>query len=374
MKSSEQLCWWKPVIGKDEGKNILQVLETGFINDGPVCRNFEIRIAELSNTDYAVAVTSGTTALYLSLLACGVGPGDEVVIPDVTFIATANAVTMTGATPVLVDIETDTLGLDPNLFEQAITSSTKAVIPVHISGRSAKITEIVAIAKRHQLFVVEDAAEALGFSKHNLAIGSQGDLGCFSFSPNKTITTGQGGMIITDNYKLYEKIIMLKDQGRPVRGTGGPDIHQTVGFNFKFTDIQAAMGMAQLDTLPYRLKRLKIAYQIYTSRLMQLELITFPGYAENSTLQWVDVIVENGRDDLCEYLDRNAIETRKFWLPLHRQKPYFDIDDKYTVSTVLCDKALWLPTSLDLSENNIIRVCDAIERWHCEKQKNKEKN
>ncbi|SVB90055.1 uncharacterized protein METZ01_LOCUS242909, partial [marine metagenome] len=174
---------------------------------------------------YAVGVTNGTSALFLALAALGIGHGDEVVVPDLTFIATANAVTLTGATPVLVDIDPATLTISPEAFEKAITAHTRAVIPVHISGRSADLPAIVAIAKEHGLAVVEDAAEAFASFHDGRALGTIGIAGCLSFSPNKTIMTGQGGMVLTDDEGLHLRLRELKDQGRPVRGTGGDDPH-----------------------------------------------------------------------------------------------------------------------------------------------------
>ena len=176
------------------------------------------------------------------------GVGDEVIVPDVTFIATANAVTLTGASPVLVDIDPRTLTLDPQRTERAITTRTKAIVPVHVSGRAADLGAIMDIAQRHGLLVVEDAAEAF-LSKHDgKCLGTFGIAGCFSLSPNKTVTTGQGGLVVTDDDRLHVRLRELKDQGRPVRGTGGDDAHDSVGFNFKFTNLQAAIGLGSSKT------------------------------------------------------------------------------------------------------------------------------
>src|SRR5207253_5319079 len=241
MSQDARIPWWQPRIGSEEGTRVLAVLDSEFINDGDVTSEFERRLAALAGCRHAVAVTSGTAALYLSLKAVGIGPGDEVVVPDLTFIATANAVTMAGATPVLADVDAKTLTLSTESFAQAITSRTKAVIPVHVSGRGADMDGITRIAAQHGLRVIEDAAEALGSFVRGLALGTIGDTGCFSFSPNKTITTGQGGAILTNDDQLHARLRALKDQRRPVRGTGGADLHPTVGYNFKFTNLQAAV-------------------------------------------------------------------------------------------------------------------------------------
>ena len=198
-----------------------EVIDSGFLNDGEVTTQFESQMAELLACKHVVATTSGTAAIFLALAGLGVGAGDEVIVPDVTFIATANAVTLTGAKPVLVDIDPAKLTLDPECTERAITARTKAIVPVHVSGRAADMDAILDIAKRHGLLVVEDAAEAL-LSKHQgRCLGTFGIAGCFSLSPNKTVTTGQGGLVATDDDRLHVRLRELKDQGRPVRAPEG---------------------------------------------------------------------------------------------------------------------------------------------------------
>src|SRR5436190_5128851 len=198
-----QVPWWLPQIENEEFSLVADVLKRNFVNDGEVTQRLEREIASLLQVKHAVAVTSGTTALYLSLKALGVGPGDEVIVPDITFIATANAVTMTGAKPVLTDIDPDTLCLSPDACGRAISQRTKAIMPVHVSGRAGTIIPILELAKARGLPVVEDAAEAL-LSMHNgKFLGTLGQAGCFSFSPNKTITTGQGGLIVTNDDDIY---------------------------------------------------------------------------------------------------------------------------------------------------------------------------
>src|ERR1700733_14306339 len=194
---TKPIPWWTPQIGPAEFSLVREVLESNYLNEGDVTAAFEARIAELVGATYAIAVTSGTTAIALSLMGLGIGPGDEVIVPDITFIATANAVALAGAKPGLVDIDPRTLNIDPEAVARAITARTKAIVPVHVSGRAADMRAIIAIATQHRLVVVEDAAEALMSSHEGKYLGTYGDAGCFSFSPNKTITTGQGGVIVT---------------------------------------------------------------------------------------------------------------------------------------------------------------------------------
>lgn len=212
--------WWRPQVGPLEYGLVRDVLDSNFLNDGDVTTRFERDIARLVGARHAVGVTSGTTAISLALTALGVGPGDEVVVPDMTFIATANAVTLAGATPVLVDVDPRTLTMSPEALARAITGRTRAIVPVHVSGRSADMDAIGAIALDHGLAVVEDAAEALMSARGGRMLGTIGAAGCLSFSPNKTITTGQGGMVLTNDDAVHARLRELKDQGRPVRGTG----------------------------------------------------------------------------------------------------------------------------------------------------------
>lgn len=357
--------WWSPLMGEREKELICQVVDAGFPNDGPFTEKFERQLAEFLGVKYAVAVTSCTTALYLSLTALGIGHGDEVLVPDITFIATANAVTMTGAKPVLVDVDKATFCIDPDSLENAITPKTRAVIPVHVSGRAANLDAISRLCLKHNLFLVEDAAEALGSLLQGKYLGTIGVTGCFSFSPAKTITTGQGGVVVTDSDELHGRLRELKDQGRPVRGTGGNDNHVSVGFNFKFTDLQAAMGLAQLEGLSYRLAKLRRHYEVYQDCLKDNPHLRLPGFdtASGECPQWVDAFVLSGRDELYEYLKSRNADCRKFWFPLHTQRPYLLDDEDFKSSIDVSKHSLWLPSSLNLSEEDVRQVAGFINEW-----------
>src|SRR3984893_13883627 len=241
-----RISWWSPEMTGSELALVKGVIDSDFLNDGEVTEEFARKIAKLVDAKFVVGVTSGTSAIYLSLVALGIGHGDEVIVPDITFIATANAVSMTGATPVLVDVDLSTLNLGVAAMEAGITSKTKAVVPVHISGRAADMKEILRVCGEHRVAVVEDAAEAFCSRHDGRHLGTFGQAGCFSFSPNKVITTGQGGVIVTNEEAIFHRLRELKDQGRPVRGTGGADTHDRIGFNFKLTNLQAAVGLGQL--------------------------------------------------------------------------------------------------------------------------------
>ena len=220
-----KIAWWEPRIEAEEPRLVAEVLESNFTNDGAVTSQFENAIAARLDVAHAVGVTSGTAALFLALKALEISHGDEVIVPDITFVASANAVTMTGARPVFVDVDPDSLNMSPEAIPAVITPNTKAIMPVHVSGRGANMVEIMAIADAYGLRVVEDAAEAFASRVDLGYLGGVGDMGCFSFSPNKMISCGQGGAVITDDSDLHRRLRQLKDQGRPVRGTGGDDAH-----------------------------------------------------------------------------------------------------------------------------------------------------
>ena len=353
-----------PEIGPEEYGRVKAVLDSNYLNDGDVTEEFERRIAGLVGAKYAISVTSGTAAITLALMGLDVRPGDEVIVPDITFVATANAVMLAGARPVLVDVNPRTLNLDSDGVARAITPRTKAIVPVHVSGRAAAMQELLAIAKRHGLSVVEDAAEAF-MSRHlGQYLGTLGHAGCFSFSPNKTITTGQGGMIVTDDEHLYIRLRELKDQGRPVRGTGGDDVHHSVGFNFKFTNLQAAVGLAQLSCLQPRLKRMRQIHEMYVAGLAGIEGIRLPGFQldKGESPQWTDAIIED-RDSLDSYLLTKNVHCRRFWFPIHSQAPYRQDDRLFPISTALSAHAIWLPSAFTLSDGDVNTVCGCIREF-----------
>jgi perosamine synthetase len=347
-----------------EHEALKAVIDANYLNEGDVTERFETELARRLGVTQVVTATSGTAAIFLSLAALGVGHGDEVVVPDLTFIATANAVTLAGATPVLADVDPRTLNLDPQAFERAITARTKAVVPVHVSGRGADMKAIIEIASQHGIAVVEDAAEAFMSRQGANYLGTLGITGCFSFSPNKTITTGQGGAIATNDAALASRLRELKDQGRPTRGTGGDDLHPAVGFNFKFTNMQAAIGLAQLTKLEERLARQKAIYRAYESALGALDGVRLPGFDINGgeIPQWTDAVIER-RAEFDRYLAEHGAGCRRFWFPLHTQAPYRKPDAQFPVAMDVGRRAIWLPSAFTMTETETERVCDLIRAF-----------
>jgi perosamine synthetase len=363
--ATRRIPWWQPETGAEERVRVLQVLASNYLNDGDVTTEFERRMAETLGARFGVAATSGTGAIFLALAAVGVGHGDEVIVPDITFIATANAVTLAGATPVFVDVDPRTLTIDPSSFERAIGPRTRAVVPVHVSGRAAAIEQILDIAGRRGVAVVEDAAEALRSRHRGRCLGTFGRAGCFSFSPNKTITTGQGGLVVTDDEALAVRLRELKDQGRPVRGTGGNDIHASIGFNFKLTNLQSAVGVAQLERLERRVARLADVYRVYRRGLDGIAGITLLPFDvdRGETPQWVDALADD-RDALVADLERQDIHCRPFWYPIHSQRPYRQADDGFPHAVAASARAVWLPSALSLTDEDIAVVCDRIRAFY----------
>ena len=365
MINTKTIPWWEPRMTGGEMARLQAVLDANYLNDGEVTTAFERELARLLGAKHVVAVTSGTVAIFMALVAAGVGAGDEVVVPDLTFIATANAVRLAGATPVLVDIDPRTLLLDPVAFAAAITPRTRAVVPVHVSGRGAHMAEILRTAKRHGIAVVEDAAEAFGSRQGGRSLGLLGAAGAFSFSPNKTITSGQGGAVATDDDAIAARLRELKDQGRPVKGTGGDDVHPALGFNFKFTNLQAAVGLAQLEALDERLARQRRNYEIYARELAGCAGIELPGFrlADGELPLWTDALAER-RDDLDRHLAKRGMGCRRFWFPIHTQAPYRSSDAAFPQAMRVAKRALWLPSAFTLTDDDIVSVSHAIREFY----------
>ncbi len=361
----KRIPWWLPEVGLEERRLINEVLDKNYVNEGEYATQLEQKIAARVGAKHGVVATSCTAAMFLALKACGIGHGDEVIVPDITFIATANAVDMTGATPVLVDVDPRTLTISIPAFEKAITARTKAVMPVHVTGRPAAMELLLPIAKAHNIQVIEDAAEALTGTYQGKYLGTIGKAGCFSFSANKTLSTGQGGIIVTDDEELAVKIRELKDQGRPVRGTGGDDLHNVIGYNFKFTNLQAAFGLGQFSRLDQHTARMKRNYEVYAAELQGITgFELYPcDLAGGSIPQWTDAKIER-RDELASFLRGFNIDCRNYWFPLHRQKAYPLSDDAFPNSTYLCQRSLWLPSGFNLTDEDVRTVCSRIKEFY----------
>jgi perosamine synthetase len=365
MKKNKILLAGPTINSKETLSLTKKVLHDNFPNEGKLAKLFESKISKLLKVKYVITATSGTVSIFLALKALGIKKGNEVIIPNVTFPATANAVMLAGATPVLVDIDKNSLLIDEECLLKKINKKTKAIIPVHVSGRGSNIGRILKIAKQKKLFVIEDAAESFMSKIKGKYLGTFGDAGCFSFAPNKIITTGQGGVVVTNNKKIYKNLCKLKDQGRIGPTTGGEDVYDSVGYNFKFTNLQAALGLPQLKTINNRIKILKKHYQFYQRNLKQNKNFKLIGFntKEGELPLWVDAY-SSKRNKLFEYLKKQNIICRYFWHPLNTCKPFKKSFSDFKNSKLLYGKLIWLPTSLRLTKKDLTKICFFINKFN----------
>ena len=319
---------------------------------------FEEAFAKCCGARYAVSCTSGTTALHLALATLGVGPGDEVIVPTFTMIATANAVTYCGGTPIFVDSEAETWNIDPARIEEKITPRTKVIMPIHTYGHPADMDAINEIARRHNLYVVEDAAEAHGADYKGRRCGSLADAACFSFYGNKIITTGEGGMITTDNPEIERIARNLHDHAFSDERHFW---HKYLGYNYRMTNLQAAVGLAQTERFDELVEMRRRNAMLYNSLLKDIPGITLPPekpWAKN--VYWMySIMVQDEfgltRDELREALAERGIETRTFFIPLHLQPIYYRRhgQERFPVAEELCRKGLYLPSASGLTKEEI---------------------
>lgn len=361
--TSDPISWWEPKLGAEVRDAVAQVLDDNYINDGPTTRAMETRLAEIAGVAYAVATPSCTVALALSLMAVGVGPGDEVIVPDVTFIATASAVRLTGADVRLVDVDRERLILNPEKTLQAIGVKTKAVIAVDFNGRSADYVALEAVCREHGLSLICDSAEALGSRNGDRYLGSFGNTGCYSFSGHKMIFGGQGGAVVTDDADIHTRLRDLRDHGRREDGPMDDVLYPVIGFNFKYPSLMAAVILSQLDDLEGRMAHARLRDQWYQELLGNCNGISFPGGSppEGEACLWADVYVDK-KEDLMVALQEANIGFRRFFVPLHRQEPYRQDDEAFPVAMESWEKGLWLPSATSLTQNQAERVAEVCHR------------
>jgi dTDP-4-amino-4,6-dideoxygalactose transaminase len=355
-----RINWWRTSFNNGEAEAITHAVGQECISQGPIVAEFERQLASYLGVPYVVATTSGSMALLLSLWSAGIGRGDEVIVPNRTWIATAHAPFLLGATVKLVDVEPERPIIDVGQIEKAITSRTRAIMPVHLCGRSADMRSINEIARRHKLVVIEDAAQAFGSRNADGFLGTQSDMGCFSLSVAKIISTGQGGFIATKSDENYRKLIAMRTHG--VGDTVNAD-WDLPGFNFRFTDILAAVGIVQLKLLPDRIEKVKAIYQRYAEGLTGLPFISLiPVDLENGE---VPVYVEalcDCRDELVAFLAAQGIQCRPFYPNLDRAR-YFNASVHFPKSEPFGKGGVYLPAGPDQSLENIRYVIAAFHRF-----------
>jgi perosamine synthetase len=356
MTLNAAIPWFEPVIEADDVAAVNAVVSRGFVNEGPEIRAFEEELCHYFGSAHAVATPSCTMALALALMAHGIGHGDSVLVPSVTFIGTASAVRLTGAEVVLVDVDPDTFVMDPAHARRRLKSNARAIIPVHLTGRSANMDELGTLCREKGLILIEDAAEALGSRNAHGFLGAQSVAGCFSLAPTKIITSGQGGFILTPSSEIHDQLIRLRDHGRLSRAS---DEHPVVGFNFKVTDMQGALARSQFTKLPARIARAREIDRRYENALAEVKEITRTPRPREGYLMWPD-FKSIYRDKIVDQLKRQGITLRPYWPALHRQPAYRDDPREFPGAEIACTQACWLPCSPNITDPQIDQVIYGI--------------
>lgn len=354
---------YRPFIGDTERANVADAVDSTWISSkGKYLDRFESEFPAYLGGRHGIATCNGTVALHLALAALGVGPGDEVIVPTFTYVASVNAITYTGATPVFIDSEPQYWNMDPALLEGLINERTRAIEVVHLYGHPTDMDPIIEIARRHGVPIIEDAAEAHGAKYRGRAVGTLGHAASFSFFGNKVVTTGEGGMVVTDDDDYAQRCRHLRGQGVSATQTYW---HDVVGFNYRMTNIAAAIGVAQLERIDDVLARKRHIAELYRERLTGIPGVTFQREAEWATAVWwmVSILVEpEQRDPLMRFLFENGVETRPFFYPAH-ELPMYPTEKTYPVAERLGASGINLPSFPELTEAEIDTVCGLIARF-----------
>jgi perosamine synthetase len=369
----------EPAIGREELAQVTACVKSGWISSqGKFLKELEDEFARYCGVRYGISTTNGTAALHLALAALSIGAGDEVLVPTFTMAATAFSVCYCGARPIFIDSEPETFSIDANRVsdylrrqEKKGALKVKAIIPVHLYGHPVDMDPLLEIARRYSLAVVEDAAEVHGAEYKGKKCGGLGDMGCFSFYANKLITTGEGGMVVTDNPRLADRARRLKDLAHDPRKRF---LHTELGFNYRMTNVQAALGIAQLKKIERHIQQKRWMAGEYGRRLLNIPGLTLPGeksWAKN--VYWMyGLLVEPEfgltRDQLMEFLKKNGVDTRSFFIPMHLQPVFSQGRLKakkggpFPVAEQIARKGLYLPSGLTLTETQIQQVCRQMKK------------
>lgn len=362
-----KIPWWTVQTAGTELNRLKEVLDSGYVNEGEVAAEFERQLREFFNVDNVVVTTSGTAALFLALKGAGIKHGDVVAVPNLTFIATASAVKLAGGEVLLLDVDPMTMTVSNEEVLRAKRSGAKAIIPVHVSGRSAWNEELRKLMYEGEMVVIEDAAEAMGSKDPHSGeyLGTMGFAGIFSFSPNKIVTTGQGGALLSNSMVVANLARTIKDQGRPTRGTGGADRHDFEGYNFKFTNLQSAVGLSQFELLEKRIEFLTELFVSYRASIVDCDhqrLLNFNTNRGEFPL-WPEMAFEE-KQLAVDKLELRGIGYRDIWHPLSTQKPYFS-SRPFPNSTMLSKNSIWLPSSFLLTNEQIDMISNTLKCELC---------
>lgn len=355
---------YTPDLSGNERDYVLECLDSTWISSkGKFIAEFEERFGQYIGSRYATTVSNGTVALHLALVALGIGPGDEVIVPTLTYIASANAVAYTGATPVFVDSEAASWQISPEDIRAKITPRTKAIMPVHLYGAACDMDAIMGIAREHNLLVVEDCAEAIGTLYKGRHVGTFGDIATFSFFGNKTMTTGEGGMVVTNDQTLHDRAVHFKGQGL---ATSRQYWHDVIGYNYRMTNICAAIGVAQMERVDSFLEGKRRVAQGYMDRLSGLGFTFQEEKADTRHSYWMmSLLVEDpaDRDPLRTWLGDRGVETRPLFYPVHTMPMYEKHFELHRVAEMLGWRGINVPSWPGLSDAQLDRICDDIRAF-----------
>lgn len=349
----------EPWIDYQEAIQLLRVVKNKYVTENKLTQEFENLIKNLTGSKHAISITNGSLALFAILKALNIGPGDEVIVPDLTFIATANSVLMTGAKPILCDINTNNWAIDPEKVEKLINKKTKAVIPVHLYGFAADLDQLRLITKKHNIFLIEDAAQGVGVLYNRKHVGTFGIAGILSFYGNKTITCGEGGIVLTDCDQIANDVYKLKNHGREKKGIFE---HESIGFNLSFTEMQAAIGIAQIKKLNKIINKKKEINDRYRKQIdPQISLTPKP--KNTRQVHWFTSLKSKNVIGLQKYMSKNNVQTRRIFLPLHQQPCFrnlLNIQDNFSNSNFVYQNYLSMPSSYKLKNYELDLVAKLI--------------
>lgn len=356
---------YQPSLGDKEKENVMECLNSTWISSkGKFITQFEDSFSKYIGVKHSAAVCNGTVALHLALLALGISEGDEVIVPSFTYIASVNAIKYTGAKPVFVDSDLITWQIDPEKIEEKITPGTKAIMAVHLYGQPCEMDAIKKIAVKHKLYIIEDCAEAFGSLYKGKHVGTIGDISTFSFFGNKTITTGEGGMVVTNDPSLNEKVIHLKGQGL---AKNREYYHDIIGYNYRMTNICAAIGSAQLERADELIeKKIQIA-KWYEEKLRNTPVVFHSEVGDVKHSFWmVSILFKDSveREKIREQLKQNGIETRPTFHPVHMMPMYYQEGFSLPVAEDLGSRGINLPSYPDLNETDVDFICQKIREFY----------
>ena len=354
--------WWSTEFGQDEIIKITESISKKQISQGEVTKEFEDKLSKYLDVKYVIACSSGSSSLLMSLLAIGIKPNDEVIIPNRTWIATAHAIQLLGAKVIPIDVEEHIPLINVNKIEVAITKNTKAIIAVHMNGRDGQITSIKKIARKYNLNVIEDAAQAIGSKNQYGMLGTQSDIGCFSLSTAKTIASGQGGFSVTNNKMLAKRLYAIRTHG--VEQVKDPKKWNMLGFNFRYTDILASIAIVQLSKIESRIKHLKEIYLIYEKELRNTHLKNIPvDISKGEVPVYIEYLVPSKRQHWINYLNSKNIDTRPFYPNVSSASYLHTSMQKKLNSSLFEKKGIYLPSGPTQSKENVYSCIKAIKEY-----------